>query len=119
MGSSWAYGAPFIVLSLWFLPLHPIHLACLLACASGLLLPIQLPRSTHDLVAMDGWLYAVGGNDGSSSLNSIEKYNPRTNKWVAASCMFTRRSSVGVAVLELLNFPPPSSPTLSVSSTSL
>uniref|UniRef100_H2R9L2 Kelch like family member 17 n=1 Tax=Pan troglodytes TaxID=9598 RepID=H2R9L2_PANTR len=75
--------------------------------------------STHDLVAMDGWLYAVGGNDGSSSLNSIEKYNPRTNKWVAASCMFTRRSSVGVAVLELLNFPPPSSPTLSVSSTSL
>ncbi|KTG34168.1 hypothetical protein cypCar_00007047 [Cyprinus carpio] len=75
--------------------------------------------STHDLVAMDGWLYAVGGNDGSSSLNSIEKYNPRSNKWVAASCMFTRRSSVGVAVLELLNFPPPSSPTLSVSSTSL
>lgn len=84
--------------------------------------PWSLPgpsRSTHDLVAMDGWLYAVGGNDGSSSLNSIEKYNPRTNKWVAASCMFTRRSSVGVAVLELLNFPPPSSPTLSVSSTSL
>uniref|UniRef100_A0A3Q3K9S1 BTB domain-containing protein n=1 Tax=Monopterus albus TaxID=43700 RepID=A0A3Q3K9S1_MONAL len=61
----------------------------------------------------------LGGKDGSSSLNSIEKYNPRSNKWVAASCMFTRRSSVGVAVLELLNFPPPSSPTLSVSSTSL
>ncbi|XP_057605375.1 kelch-like protein 17 isoform X2 [Hippopotamus amphibius kiboko] len=79
----------------------------------------SVERSTHDLVAMDGWLYAVGGNDGSSSLNSIEKYNPRTNKWVAASCMFTRRSSVGAAVLELLNFPPPSSPTLSVSSTSL
>ncbi|MBN3322027.1 KLH17 protein, partial [Atractosteus spatula] len=81
--------------------------------------PMNIRRSTHDLVAMDGWLYAVGGNDGSSSLNSIEKYNPRTNKWMAASCMFTRRSSVGVAVLELLNFPPPSSPTLSVSSTSL
>ncbi|CAB1329607.1 unnamed protein product, partial [Coregonus sp. 'balchen'] len=81
--------------------------------------PMNIRRSTHDLVTMDGWLYAVGGNDGSSSLNSIEKYNPRSNKWVAASCMFTRRSSVGVAVLELLNFPPPSSPTLSVSSTSL
>ncbi|XP_076848127.1 kelch-like protein 17 isoform X2 [Brachyhypopomus gauderio] len=81
--------------------------------------PMNIRRSTHDLVAMDGWLYAVGGNDGSSSLNSIEKYNPRSNKWVAASCMFTRRSSVGVAVLELLNFPPPSSPTMSVSSTSL
>ncbi|XP_069320744.1 kelch-like protein 17 isoform X2 [Eulemur rufifrons] len=81
--------------------------------------PMNIRRSTHDLVAMDGWLYAVGGNDGSSSLNSTEKYNPRTNKWVAASCMFTRRSSVGAAVLELLSFPPPSSPTLSVSSTSL
>uniref|UniRef100_A0A8C5BQ96 BTB domain-containing protein n=1 Tax=Gadus morhua TaxID=8049 RepID=A0A8C5BQ96_GADMO len=81
--------------------------------------PMNIRRSTHDLVAMDGWLYAVGGNDGSSSLNSIEKYSPRSNKWAAASCMFTRRSSVGVAVLELLNFPPPSSPTLSVSSTSL
>ncbi|XP_058160688.1 kelch-like protein 17 isoform X2 [Dasypus novemcinctus] len=81
--------------------------------------PMNIRRSTHDLVSMDGWLYAVGGNDGSSSLNSIEKYNPRTNKWVAASCMVTRRSSVGVAVLELLAFPPPSSPTLSVSSTSL
>uniref|UniRef100_A0A8C7EAZ0 Kelch like family member 17 n=1 Tax=Nothoprocta perdicaria TaxID=30464 RepID=A0A8C7EAZ0_NOTPE len=98
-------------------PLCPAHNA-----AFGLMSPRSLhgpSRSTHDLVAMDGWLYAVGGNDGSSSLNSIEKYNPRTNKWVAASCMFTRRSSVGVAVLELLNFPPPSSPTLSVSSTSL
>ncbi|XP_061113292.1 kelch-like protein 17 isoform X1 [Conger conger] len=80
---------------------------------------MNIRRSTHDLVAMDGLLYAVGGNDGSSSLNSMEKYNPRSNKWAAASCMFTRRSSVGVAVLELLNFPPPSSPALSVSSTSL
>ncbi|XP_064156837.1 kelch-like protein 17 isoform X2 [Anguilla rostrata] len=80
---------------------------------------MNIRRSTHDLVAMDGWLYAVGGNDGSSSLNSMEKYSPRSNKWAAASCMFTRRSSVGVAVLELLNFPPPSSPALSVSSTSL
>uniref|UniRef100_A0A452STT6 Kelch like family member 17 n=1 Tax=Ursus americanus TaxID=9643 RepID=A0A452STT6_URSAM len=77
------------------------------------------PRyETHPRVAvLEGALYVAGGNDGTSCLNS--KYNPRTNKWVAASCMFTRRSSVGVAVLELLNFPPPSSPTLSVSSTSL
>ncbi|KAK2502250.1 hypothetical protein MC885_020794 [Smutsia gigantea] len=98
--------------------LGPTPRPCGSTCGALLTRPLA-PRSTHDLVAMDGWLYAVGGNDGSSSLNSIEKYNPRTNKWVAASCMFTRRSSVGVAVLELLNFPPPSSPTLSVSSTSL
>lgn len=35
----------------------------LLTPASSLLVPFHpAPRSTHDLVAMDGWLYAVGGN---------------------------------------------------------
>jgi hypothetical protein len=29
-------------------------------------------RSTHEVCSVDGFLYAVGGNDGSSSLNSVE-----------------------------------------------
>ena len=29
-------------------------------------------RSTHELCAIEGNLYSIGGNDGSSSLNSIE-----------------------------------------------
>ena len=32
----------------------------------------MLCRSTHELCHIDGMLYSVGGNDGSSSLNSIE-----------------------------------------------
>lgn len=52
---------------------------------------------------MDGFLYALGGNDGSSSLNSVEKYDPKMNKWTIVSSMVTRRSSVGASVLECFN----------------
>ncbi|KAJ8953691.1 hypothetical protein NQ314_007299 [Rhamnusium bicolor] len=60
-------------------------------------------RSTHEVVAIDGFIYAIGGNDGSSSLNAVEQYDPKCNKWVVVSSMSTRRSSVGAAVLECIN----------------
>lgn len=66
------------------------------------LAPMSIRRSTHDVAVIDGTLYAVGGNDGSSSLNSIEKYDPETNKWTSVVSMSTRRSSVGVVVANVL-----------------
>lgn len=60
-------------------------------------------RSTHEVVAIDGFIYAIGGNDGSSSLNSVEQYDTKLNKWTVMSSMSTRRSSVGAAVLECIN----------------
>lgn len=48
----------------------------------------------------DGYLYAIGGNDGSSSLNTVERYEPANNKWSFVCSMLMRRSSVGAAVLE-------------------
>jgi len=66
------------------------------------LTPMNVRRSTHDLAVMGNYLYAVGGNDGSSSLNSIEKYDPESNKWTSVVSMSTRRSSVGVAVANIL-----------------
>lgn len=60
-------------------------------------------RSTHEVVEIDQMLYALGGNDGSSSLNSVEIYDAASNKWTLATSMLTRRSSVGAAVLECLN----------------
>ena len=30
---------------------------------------------------LDGFIYAVGGWEGSSRLDSIERYNPSTNQW--------------------------------------
>ena len=59
---------------------------------------------------MEGVLYAMGGNDGSSSLNSVEvfiqrfkdmmfhkifqRYDAQSNKWLLVTSMGTRRSSV-------------------------
>lgn len=60
-------------------------------------------RSTHEVVAIDDFIYAIGGNDGSSSLNAVEQYDPKTNKWVVVCSMSTRRSSVGAAVLDCIN----------------
>lgn len=57
-------------------------------------------RTTHEVVQADGFLYAVGGNDGSSSLNTVERYDPRHNKWMLVTAMMLRRSSVGAAVLD-------------------
>lgn len=66
------------------------------------LAPMSIRRSTHDVAVIDSILFAVGGNDGSSSLNSIEKYDPETNKWTSVVSMSTRRSSVGVTVAHVL-----------------
>lgn len=45
-------------------------------------------------------LYAVGGHDGQSYLNSIERYDPQTNQWSCDVAPTTScRTSVGVAVL--------------------
>ena len=35
--------------------------------------PMHTSRSAVDIAVVDGALYAVGGNDGCSSLNTVEK----------------------------------------------
>ena len=41
----------------------------------------------------------VGGNDGSTALNSVERYDPTTEEWRPVASMITGRSGVGVGVL--------------------
>ena len=53
-------------------------------------------RSTHEVVTIDNFLYALGGNDGSASLNSMEKFDSKLNKWIMVTSMSARRSSVGM-----------------------
>ena len=48
-------------------------------------------RSTVGVAVLDGKLYAVGGRDGCSCLNSAEAYDPHTNKWTFVSSMIHRR----------------------------
>lgn len=44
-------------------------------------------------------LYAVGGRDISSCLNTVECYDPHTNKWTPCAPMSKRRGGVGVGVV--------------------
>ena len=53
--------------------------------------PMSTPRSTVGVAVLDGKLYAVGGRDGSSCLNSVECYDPNTNRWTLVSPMLKRR----------------------------
>ena len=48
-------------------------------------------RSTHEVVEIDNFLYSFGGNDGSASLNSMERYDIKLNKWVLVTSMSARR----------------------------
>ncbi len=46
----------------------------------------------------------MGGFDGSTGLNTAEKYDPAVQEWSSIASMHTRRSSVGVAVLNGIIF---------------
>ena len=44
-------------------------------------------------------LYAVGGIDGPSYLNSVEIFDPKNNLWEEVTAMETSRAAAGVAIL--------------------
>lgn len=50
---------------------------------------------------MEGLLYVVGGDDGSSNLSSVEVYCPKTDSWsMLSSFMTIGRSYAGVAIVD-------------------
>lgn len=53
------------------------------------------------VVSHNGLLYVLGGDDGTSSLNSVECYDPRIDKWTMMSrTMVVGRSYAGVCVVD-------------------
>ncbi|XP_005111835.1 kelch-like protein 20 [Aplysia californica] len=42
---------------------------------------MNMIRSQFSLVIVDGFLYAVGGQDGNEILMTVERYDPHTNTW--------------------------------------
>ncbi|XP_016662058.1 kelch-like protein 17 isoform X2 [Acyrthosiphon pisum] len=48
---------------------------------------------------LDDSIYAVGGHDGNSALNTVEVFNARTQKWQMVSSMSVKRYNLGVGVL--------------------
>lgn len=58
------------------------------------------PRRGCGLAEFNGKLYAVGGSDGSHSLNSTEFYDEDTKTWVVGPNLTTARSNVSVVVVQ-------------------
>ena len=50
-------------------------------------------------LCLQNYLYAIGGNDGTASLETCERYDPHLNKWSSLPKMKTRRAGAGVAEL--------------------
>jgi len=48
-------------------------------------------RSKMSVVACNGHVYAMGGFDGTSTLNSVECYSPTNNRWKFVAPMITHR----------------------------
>ena len=70
----------------------------MLICVSLLLLLLLIPGITG-VGVLGGPLYAVGGHDGWSYLNTVERWDPQARQWSYVAPMSTSRSTVGVAVL--------------------
>lgn len=48
---------------------------------------------------LEGPLYACGGHDGWSYLNTVERWDAQAKQWSYVSPMHSSRSTLGVAVL--------------------
>lgn len=56
-------------------------------------------RSSVGVGILDGFLYAVGGYNGHTTINTVERFNARTQEWTMVTAMTTQRSMLGVASL--------------------
>ena len=57
------------------------------------------------VVALNSFLYVVGGDDGTSNLASVEVYNPKTDVWTLLPAhMGIGRSYAGVAIIDKPGF---------------
>ncbi|EDV23816.1 uncharacterized protein TRIADDRAFT_50396 [Trichoplax adhaerens] len=61
-------------------------------------------RARLGVAVINNTVYAIGGYDGGSDLNSVECYLPQTNTWTLIQSLGTRRSGLGVAVTSNLIF---------------
>ena len=54
---------------------------------------------TAGVTVLEGPIYAVGGHDGWSYLNTVERWDPQSQQWTFVASMSIARSTVGVAAL--------------------
>ncbi|KAF7656589.1 hypothetical protein LDENG_00039120 [Lucifuga dentata] len=51
------------------------------------------------IAVLEGPMYAVGGHDGWSYLNTVERWDPQARQWNYVASMSTQRSTMGVTAL--------------------
>jgi membrane protease YdiL (CAAX protease family)/N-acetylneuraminic acid mutarotase len=59
--------------------------------------PMPTARSGLAAVTLGGKIYALGGQEGGTSLKSVEVYDPQANTWTAAPSLRDPRSNLAVA----------------------
>jgi len=61
--------------------------------------------SNIGVVALDGLLYVIGGEDETTNLDAVECYNPKTNTWtMVAPLRNTNQPSGGVVAINRPGF---------------
>ncbi len=60
--------------------------------------------SSCEYIVLGKYLFAVGGNDGTSSLDSCERYDPLLNKWKLVASMTHRRWEYVIGHFIIYNF---------------
>lgn len=61
--------------------------------------PMMRYRSAGGVSALRGFVYALGGHDGLSIFDSVERYDPANDTWTKVKPMLSRRCRLGVATL--------------------
>ena len=62
--------------------------------------PLVERRSGAGAAALNSNVYAIGGYNGDTQLNSVERYHPATDTWTVISPLIHRRSALSATVLK-------------------
>ena len=61
---------------------------------------VESKESRWKLICFTGKIFIVGGNDGTSALNSTEVYDPDNHSWSLGPSLNSLRANCGVAALD-------------------
>lgn len=61
-------------------------------------------RSAGGVASLGKYVYALGGHDGLSIFDSVERYDPNLNTWTKVTPMLNRRCRLGVSTLNGKHF---------------
>uniref|UniRef100_A0A452IP79 Kelch like family member 20 n=1 Tax=Gopherus agassizii TaxID=38772 RepID=A0A452IP79_9SAUR len=62
--------------------------------------PLSMPRDAVGVCLLGDKLYAVGGYDGQTYLNTMESYDPQTNEWTLMASLNIGRAGACIVVIK-------------------